>query len=243
MSSDEFNSTVMEYGRHAPFKEDGVGEGEEVMDGYQGARAMGKTPPGGSRNKSFSSDAESESSAYLNMDHGDGVQLTEAEIVQRLSHLERTELSALLDKQVQKAATFYRHRMSQLAPPREDGGTAINFGLCGVEKQLGCGDFEFMRCGNNDEERAVKRPSAASRQTSLEPMGASSLQRPGHVSRYSSLGAANDILLAESTPTLCLRKWPERFSSCTHSLLPILWWFVKFSYDTMHLHDLWGEAR
>ncbi|KAL7463959.1 hypothetical protein ACHAXS_004310 [Conticribra weissflogii] len=67
-------------------------------------------------------------------------QLTKSEITTRLSHLERTELSALLDSEVQRAATFYRSRIAELAPPREDGGTIPTFGdLCGAME--GCNDF------------------------------------------------------------------------------------------------------
>jgi hypothetical protein len=47
--------------------------------------------------------------------------LTEAEIIDRLSFVERSELSALLDSELERAATFYRHRLAELAPPREDG--------------------------------------------------------------------------------------------------------------------------
>jgi len=67
-------------------------------------------------------------------------ELSQSEITTRLSHLERTELSALLDSEVQRAATFYRSRIAELAPPREDGGTIPTFGgLCGAME--GCNDF------------------------------------------------------------------------------------------------------
>ncbi|KAL3804058.1 hypothetical protein HJC23_006449 [Cyclotella cryptica] len=180
MGLDEFHAVLNEYANIAPFRDDGV-------DGYRGARALGKSPPDPGR---VDRPVESSpvSSAYQNMDHVASCaaqRLTEADIVLRLSHVERTELSALLDKQVEKAATFYRHRVSQLAPPREDGGTAVSFpSLCGAEKpSLGCADFDFMRCGDGDSNDGVAQRT---------------IQRPSFAARYSSL-ESNDILLPSSS--------------------------------------------
>jgi len=51
----------------------------------------------------------------------DDIQLTEAEVIKQLSFMERVELSAVLDSEVERAAMFYRHRLAELAPNREDG--------------------------------------------------------------------------------------------------------------------------
>eukprot|EP00571_Detonula_confervacea_P004086 CAMPEP_0172330476 /NCGR_PEP_ID=MMETSP1058-20130122/61423_1 /TAXON_ID=83371 /ORGANISM="Detonula confervacea, Strain CCMP 353" /LENGTH=1301 /DNA_ID=CAMNT_0013047691 /DNA_START=56 /DNA_END=3961 /DNA_ORIENTATION=- len=61
--------------------------------------------------------------------------LNEAEITARLSFMERSELSAVLDSEVERAARYYRLRISELAPPRVDGGTCPTF--------AGCGGLEF----------------------------------------------------------------------------------------------------
>ncbi|KAK1741332.1 MFS transporter [Skeletonema marinoi] len=50
-----------------------------------------------------------------------GAMLTEAEVIKHLSFIERVELSAVLDSEVERAAMFYRHRLAELAPNREDG--------------------------------------------------------------------------------------------------------------------------
>ncbi|KAL7522716.1 hypothetical protein ACHAWX_007399 [Stephanocyclus meneghinianus] len=200
MGLDEFHAILNEYSKIAPFHDDdgtgggGGSHGEGAMDGYQGVRALGKTPPGAAVGTRTPHRVETlpVSSAYQNMDNvaSGAAQLSEADIVLRLSHVERTELSALLDKQVEKAATFYRHRVSHLAPPRQDGGTAIAFSsLCGAKKtSLTCADFDFMRCGDADsnDEGAPKHN-----------------QRPTFAARYSSL-ESNDILLPASSapPTL-----------------------------------------
>jgi len=47
--------------------------------------------------------------------------LTEAEVMKQLSFMERVELSAVLDSEVERAVMFYRHRLAELAPNREDG--------------------------------------------------------------------------------------------------------------------------
>ena len=50
-----------------------------------------------------------------------GIRLSEADVIKQLSFIERVELSAVLDSEVERAAMFYRHRLAELAPPREDG--------------------------------------------------------------------------------------------------------------------------
>ena len=47
--------------------------------------------------------------------------LTEAEVIKHLSFIERVELSAVLDSEGECTAMFYRHRLAELAPNREDG--------------------------------------------------------------------------------------------------------------------------
>ena len=49
------------------------------------------------------------------------IQLTEAEVIKQLSFMERVELSAILDSEVERAVMWYRHRLAELAPNREDG--------------------------------------------------------------------------------------------------------------------------
>ncbi|KAL7548250.1 hypothetical protein ACHAWF_011541 [Thalassiosira exigua] len=70
-------------------------------------------------------------SPYLRMGSTSTSLLDEPEVTRRLSFLERSELSAVLDREVERAATFYRARIAELAPPRADGGTRPNFvGAC-----------------------------------------------------------------------------------------------------------------
>jgi len=64
--------------------------------------------------------------------------LDEVEITKRLSFMERSELSAVLDSEVERASQFYRKRVSELAPPRVDGGTLPSFD----DVILGCGGLE-----------------------------------------------------------------------------------------------------
>ncbi len=47
--------------------------------------------------------------------------LTEPEVIKQLSFMERVELSAVLDSEVERAVMFYRNRLAELAPNREDG--------------------------------------------------------------------------------------------------------------------------
>jgi len=77
-------------------------------------------------------------SPYLRMGNStSNSMLDEAEITKRLSFMERSELSAVLDSEVERAATFYRLRISELAPPRVDGGTCPTFACGGFD----CGDY------------------------------------------------------------------------------------------------------
>jgi len=70
-------------------------------------------------------------SPYLRMGSSSSL-LDEAEITKRLSFMERSELSAVLDSEVERAATFYRSRIAELSPPRADGGTCPTFTACGA---------------------------------------------------------------------------------------------------------------
>ena len=75
--------------------------------------------------------------------------LNESEIIKRLSFMERSELSAVLDSEVERAVQFYRKRVGELAPPRVDGGSAICFDGGG-----GCGGLEMeipsYNCGGDN---------------------------------------------------------------------------------------------
>jgi hypothetical protein len=64
---------------------------------------------------------------YQNMDTSI---LTESEIIKKLSHLERTELSSLLDAEVNKAAAFYRCRVAVLSPPRSSSDGVDGYSAC-----------------------------------------------------------------------------------------------------------------
>ncbi|KAL7453475.1 hypothetical protein ACHAWC_005148 [Mediolabrus comicus] len=73
------------------------------------------------------------------------------EIIKRLSFIERSELSAVLDSEVDRAATFYRHRLSELAPPRLDGAAGGQ-----VQEQhggiVGNSEFKGLLGENNDDD-------------------------------------------------------------------------------------------
>eukprot|EP00970_Alexandrium_tamarense_P008475 scaffold1618_cov196-Alexandrium_tamarense.AAC.35 len=182
----DFNAIMDEYATRAPFANNDSDDNKNnanttgnVME-YAGQRALGKTPPGASKQARNLKEMPKlnvgevalnvplgdnggenvPSSPYLRMggstndDPSNNIHnslLKEAEIIQRLSFLERSELSAVLDSEVERAATFYRLRISELAPPREDGGTVPNFMLCGVVgNEENCGQFNFM-CGDEDD--------------------------------------------------------------------------------------------
>ena len=81
--------------------------------------------------------------------------LTEAEIIKRLSFIERSELSAVLDSEVDRATTFYRHRLSELAPPRLDGsggagGQVVQEQQHGGRIAVGNSEFKGLLLGEND---------------------------------------------------------------------------------------------
>jgi hypothetical protein len=84
--------------------------------------------------------------------------LTEAEIIKRLSFMERSELSAVLDSEVDRATTFYRHRLSELAPPRLDGSGGGAGGRQVVQEQHGGGivvgnsEFKGLLHGENEND-------------------------------------------------------------------------------------------
>lgn len=211
MSLDEYKAFMDEYEANAPFSE----EGKE----YENVRSLGKTPPGGGRNKKLTAannastaDATATASDYINMDHTNNSSnnnnsneyLTEKEIIDRLSHQERCELSALLDREVEKAATFYRAQIAQLSPPREDGGTKPNF-LCAE----GC---DLLHCGLKEEEEDLSAPVGAA----TAPTGSHPVKRPSFQSRHSSL-ESNDLLMPDDNTT-----YPSlSFTEMAHEILEL----------------------
>ena len=133
--------------------------GPNLME-YAGQRALGRTPPGGKARRrrggeDLTAAAVLVSAACARVGGEEGVPnaclgpylrmggaralLDEAEVTRRLSFLERSELSAVLDGELERAAAFYRARMAALAPPWADGGTRPAF------RGAGCGACDGRR--------------------------------------------------------------------------------------------------
>ena len=223
MSIDEYNTFMTEYevNHNAPFDKD---------EQYDNVRSLGKTPPFSGRNKKLmnatnnAADADAATSDYINMDHAtannnnnnNNEYLTEKEIIDKLSHRERCELSALLDRQVEKAATFYRAQITKLSPPREDGGTKPTF-LC--VDNVGVGACDLLHCGLNEDPAmdTNTETTATAAQTGWQHH---QVKRPSFQSRHSSL-ESNDLLLPDdddlnNTNTLSLS-----FTEMAHEILEL----------------------
>ena len=96
--------------------------------------------------------------------------LDETEITKRLSYMERSELSAVLDSESERAATFYRSRISKLAPPRMDGGTSCSALFSA------CGDFDMPYDVDNEEDDGLIAPSQEREHFSFTDMASEILE-------------------------------------------------------------------
>ena len=137
-------------------KDEKASSGEDIDNDLNAAElfiSAACVPVGSAANEACGGDGEGgippSCAPYLKMGGGNNNSaiLDEAEVIKRLSFMERSELSALLDSEVERAATFYRLRISELAPPRVDGGTCPTFAkTCG---ELGLPGTPMAYCAPN----------------------------------------------------------------------------------------------
>ncbi|KAL3781343.1 hypothetical protein ACHAWO_010731 [Cyclotella atomus] len=228
ISTQDYNRVVEECARNAPFEKTistacwksvpvPGGGGAASFNNYNTdtSSAHADVSPTKTTNRDMEHAAEHHSiiyTPYQNMDTSSSTLsnklLTESEIITRLSHRERTELSSLLDAQVEKAAMFYRHRVALLSPPRtaaEDG-----YFTCAGSNAVYCGvdDIHILPCGPLDH----SPPTTGDANIVLF---GGKRQKPSTVSRHTSL-ESNDLLIEDPYPLHTLS-----FSELANELLEL----------------------